>query len=241
MHAFVPRSERYDHEIPWFLRRIGCWRLEPGSAEFRWGQICWKSVGFGLGYSIYHDTANVNFHFLWLQAFIKTRVLITFREGSEDWCASYGAHTVGHNSIHLNWRGKCKILHMPWSWSHVRWSVFDGDGNRRAVIQEYNSPKIYKDGRHIERHPFVYVLRSGEIQNRTAAIHGEELEWRWRWFKWLPWPRKVRRSIAISFDDEVGERSGSWKGGVTGCSFDWRNGESMKSCLQRMQHEREFR
>lgn len=240
MHSFVPRAERYDHEIPW-LRALKCWRLEPGSAEFEWGQVTWRRISFGLGYSIYHDSANFNFSFLWLSVYIKTRVFIIFRRGTEDWNASYGIHTVDHDAIHLNWRTRCRIIHLPWAWSHVRWSVFDADGRKRPCIHEYGSPKAYKDGRHVETHPFVYVLRSGEIQNRTATIHGEELEWRWRWFKWLPWPRLIKRSIAISFSEEVGERTGSWKGGTIGCSFEWRDGENMRACLQRMQHTREFR
>lgn len=239
-HSFIPRAERYNREIPWLLRRLTCWRLEPGSAEFRWGQICWKTFGFGIGYSIYHDTANFNFHFLWLQIFLKAPVLITFREGTEDWCASYGVHTFG-TGIHFNWRTEGKIFHLPWAWAHVRSSVFDGNGSKRPEIAEYGDVKLYKDGRHVEKHPFIYVLRSGEIQNRIATIYGTEMEWRWHWFKWLPWPRMIQRSISISFDDEVGERTGSWKGGVMGCSFDWKNGETMKGCLQRMQHEREFR
>lgn len=81
---------------------------------------------------------------------------------------------------------------------------------------------------------------NGTVQNRTVTIYGEEMEWRWRWFTWLPIPRMIRRSVNISFDDEVGERTGSWKGGTIGCSYDWRSNESMLAALRRMENERKF-
>lgn len=241
--VYVPTAERYGRDVPAILRWLRCFHLEPGCARFSWGEISWRyGMGFALGYSVYHDSASFRFQFIWPAIYLKAPMLIRQRPGTEDWNASYGFSTF-HNSIHLNWRLRCKIISMPWAWgSAVRWSIFDGEGKKHPIIHEYGKTEgAYEDGRHIEHHPFVYVLRSGEIQNRTATIWGEEMEWRWLWLQWLPWPRKIVRSIHIDFDDEIGERTGSWKGGVMGCSFDWRNGESMKSCLQRMQHEREFR
>ena len=240
--VYIPTAERYGRDVPILLRWLRCFHLDQGCARFSWGEISWRyGWGFALEYSVYHDSASFRFQFIWPTIYLKAPMLIRQRPGTEDWHASYGFSTF-EDAIHLNWRLRCKIIHMPWSWSHVRWSVFDGDGNKHPVIHEYGKGAgPYEDGRHVEQYPFVYVLRSGEIQNRIATIWGEEMEWRWLWFKWMPWPRKINRSIHIDFSDEVGERSGSWKGGVTGCSFDWRNGESMRSCLQRMQHEREFR
>lgn len=240
MTVFVPRSERYGFSIPRILRALGCFRIARGSWDFRWGQIFYKSFGFALKYGVYHDDASVNVQFGWPDIHVKAPMLIKQREGTEDFIASYGFSTFG-DGVHFNWRTKCKIVKLPWALgSAVRWSVFDAEGRKRPVIHQYDGGP-YHDGRHVEKHPYVYVLRSGEIQNRTATIHGEELEWRLRYLPWLPWPRKIRRSIHVDFDAEVGERTGSWKGGVMGCGFEWRDGESMKSCLQRMQHEQEFR
>lgn len=238
--TFIPSSEWYNEKVPAILRLLGCFGWERGLLRFHWGEISYKRFGFALGYSIYHDTAHFRLQLLWLSLYLKAPMLITQRPDTEDWNANYGASTFD-GAIHLNWRLKCKIVHMPWTWgSAVRWSVFDADGKKMSIVHQYdNGPFV--DGRHTERHPFVYVLRSGKIQNRIATIHGEELEWRLRYFPWLPWPRLIKRSIAIKFDDEVGERTGSWKGGTIGCSFEWRDGESMQSCLQRMQHEREFK
>ena len=91
-----------------------------------------------------------------------------------------------------------------------------------------------------ETHDYHYlILPKGEVQNRKATIYGEEMEW--RRIKWLPLFRKIRRTIEISFDDEVGERSGSWKGGTIGCSWEWLKGETMLQSLRRMERERRFR
>lgn len=82
----------------------------------------------------------------------------------------------------------------------------------------------------------AYKLRSAALDARPRHLWRR----RWRWFQWLPWPRMVKRSIDIRFDDEVGERTGSWKGGCIGWGFDWRHGETMLDALRRMEAERKF-
>jgi len=44
----------------------------------------------------------------------------------------------------------------------------------------------------------------------------------------------------VKFSDEVGERTGSWKGGVIGTGSEMRPGESPEQCLRRMERERKF-
>ncbi len=129
-----------------------------------------------------------------------------------------------------------KFINMPWAWEHVRHSYLHSNGtvHHNALNGEYEAPPETK-----EAHPYIYVLRDRTIQHRTATINGEEREW--RWFKWLPWPRKVSRTINIEFDQEVGERTGSWKGGTTGCGYEWKRGETMVQALRRMERQREFR
>lgn len=123
------------------------------------------------------------------------------------------------DGLHLHW-GKCKgrrddpmtIVPMPWRWWHIEHKV-------------HSEP---------ETHPFTYKLRSGEVQERTATIRVESRSW------WRPWPffYRVNRYISIDFNDEVGERSGSWKGGVMSCSHSMRRGESPLDTLRRMERER---
>jgi hypothetical protein len=103
-------------------------------------------------------------------------------------------------------------ISMPWEWQHRLHEVL-GDS---------------------EAHPFRYVLKSGAVQDRIATIKPERRVWTRFWF---PWERE-NRYISIDFSDEVGERSGSWKGGVIGMSFDMQPGERPVDALRRMQRER---
>lgn len=105
-------------------------------------------------------------------------------------------------------------LSMPWEWRH----------REHEVLGEPES------------HPYRYTLRSGEAQDRTATIKPERRLWTRPWFPW----RRESRYIDIEFSDEVGERSGSWKGGVLGCGFDMLPGERPVDCLRRMETERSF-
>lgn len=107
-----------------------------------------------------------------------------------------------------------KSIDMPWQWRH-QWSRDCGD----PITQ-----------------PYRYVRRSGEVQERTATIqHGQTL-----WTRpWLPW-RKLVDAIDVRFSDEVGEGTGSWKGGTIGCGYIMKPGETPVECLRRMERERKF-
>lgn len=133
---------------------------------------------------------------------------------------TYGFVFFG-DGLHLRWgksKGKrddpIKIIGMPWQWRHRQHEVL-GDP---------------------EAHPYTYRLRSGEAQERIATIKPERRLWT-RF--WLPF-RRESRYIDIDFNNEVGERSGSWKGGVMGCSFDMLPGETPLQTLRRMERERRF-
>lgn len=105
-------------------------------------------------------------------------------------------------------------IYMPWSWKHREHKLIGAP----------------------ETHDYTYVLRSGEVQRRKATIQEQTRRWS-RW--WLPF-RRVSRSIDIEFDGEVGERSGSWKGGCIGCSYEMQRGETPLMALRRMELERKF-
>jgi hypothetical protein len=147
-------------------------------------------------------------------------------------------------SIFLYWAGRCKIIEMPWRWEHVRHDVLMQNGTWKRVssgkpFDHDSSPWNWTD-KSQEAHPYTYTLKNGTVQERTATIGVEEREWRWKWLTWLPWPRKVRRSIDVRFDQEVGERTGSWKGGTVGCGYNMQPGERPIDTLRRMEKERKF-
>ena len=58
---------------------------------------------------------------------------------------------------------------------------------------------------------------------------------------WAKWPMITKHAVDFEFNDEVGERSGSYKGGVIGSSENIMPGETPVQAIQRMEAEREFR
>lgn len=133
---------------------------------------------------------------------------------------TYGFAFFG-DGLHLHW-GKCKgtrgdpftIIGMPWRWNH----------REHTVIGEPES------------HDYRYTLRDGEVQSRTATIQIEQR----RWTRWWPPFWRTTRSIDVRFSDEVGERTGSWKGGVVGTSERMLRGETAVDTLRRMERDRRF-
>lgn len=107
-----------------------------------------------------------------------------------------------------------KAFDMPWSWKH-------------RLHEILSKPEAY---------PYRYKLKSGEVQDRIATVNVERRTWT-RF--WLPY-KKVSTSINVDFDDEVGERTGSWKGGTLGCGYEMLEGETALQCLRRMEQERKF-
>jgi hypothetical protein len=85
--------------------------------------------------------------------------------------------------------------------------------------------------------PYHYTLKSGKVQERLATVTLEKRQWHRKWFPFLT---KESTVIDVEFNDEVGERSGSWKGGTIGCSYEIRPNETMFQCLRRMEAERDF-
>lgn len=138
---------------------------------------------------------------------------------------------------------KVKKISMPYEYDWLRTSCLRKDGTWEHETNG-NDKSFYedkwKDILWIERHAYRYTLKDGTIQQRIATIRVEEREWRQRWLKWTTLFSMVRKSINIDFDKEVGERTGSWKGGVLGCSYHMKHGELPIHTLRRMESERKF-
>ena len=141
-------------------------------------------------------------------------------------------------SVHLHWGRHCKIVRLPWDYEHIKHEVMRPDGSWVPAVGCWEDKE--PDGRWTETYPYRYVLRSGEIQERNATISVERREWRQRWLQWLPLFSKKSKSIDIHFDNEIGERTGSWKGGVVGTGYNMLHGESPLECLRRMESEHRF-
>lgn len=243
-------------------RALGFRFFERGGRRWRL-RLSWAEVSgrFGIAASLINwgedSDWSLHVHLGWPNVYLKLPFLPR-REPKEQVLDSWGFsfNTDDWSSVHLNWGHRTKIVHFPWAWEFVRHSVLAPDG--RSWIHDIAGTRIPRDAVPIGmpqvdwfffsrdvptwsvKLPYRYVLRSGVVQEREATICVEEREWRWRWLMWLPRPRKISRCISVEFSDEVGERSGSWKGGTTGCGYEMRRDETPEECLRRMEAEREF-
>lgn len=145
-----------------------------------------------------------------------------------------------HEYVHTHWGNRTKLLRLPFlSFGHCLHEIRRADATWSVAGDEYSQP--YSDLRHVETHPYRYLMRDGSVQHRTATVHVDRRTWKRRWVPgWIPGAYKVRTGIEVLFSDEVGERTNSWKGGTIGCGYDLRPGETMRDCLMRMERERTF-
>lgn len=120
----------------------------------------------------------------------------------------------------------------------VIWSDTRKDRKQRDIFKamEEQNAAAAKVSR---TYDYRYQLKNGTIQERKATIHVERRTWRMRWWPLLPF-KKVSTAIDVRFNDEVGEGTGSWKGGTVGCGYDMLPNETGFDCLKRMERERKF-
>lgn len=144
---------------------------------------------------------------------------------------------------------KNKYISFPWNLEWYRTSYLESWGAGQPMVwltetkgqrKDYYDSEKWKDKFWNETYPYIYVLESGEVQERLATVKVEEREWRRRWLPFTTLFNQVIRSIAVTFDKEVGERTGTWKGGTIGCGWDLKPDESPYQCLKRMEQERKF-
>lgn len=228
-------KERYSNEIPKLLKLLGVTRICENSIEFTWGYI---SFGGGpelqLDHTYEYGVPRLCFWFFWIVFHVELP-FIKQRYDDVNNSPRYG-FSYHDKSIWWHWNLGFWAFHMPWDWQHVRHTILSPDGSvccdANDLENSWEPPEEIK-----EIHDFTYRLKTGEVQHRKATIYGGEREWRWRWFQWLPFPRMIRRTISIGFDEEVGNRSGSWKGGILGMGKEWLKGESMADSLKRVESD----
>lgn len=200
--------------------------------------------------------------------FFRFQLMLPWKSKYTDECDPPEWGIAIHNNIfwiykggkgNMNGGNKWWTWHFPWEYDWIRTSYLKKEAIApnavgRATVKANDHDWFHETkGNRLDfwdtdkrtplwqrEYPYTYVLRSGEVQHRTALLTIQEREWRQRWLKWTSAFSKVRRTIDINFSDEVGERTGSWKGGCTGCSYELLPEESPEQCLRRMEAERKF-
>lgn len=232
--------------LRWFEREKKSRRWE---ARFKWGQVT-GGVGFSAGLCLFEEYYSLHLHLIWPNIFIRLGFLQRWHREPEDMMEKWG-FSFFEDSIHLNWGRRTKIVHLPWEWQVQRQSYLLADQTwaheRRGEYGKFKSGhERYEHFRKIREQswrvtlPYTYTLRSGEIQHRQATISVREWDVRRKWTRWTRFGARITRDIDVSFSDEVGERTGSWKGGTIGCSYAINPGETPEQSLRRMERERKF-
>lgn len=139
--------------------------------------------------------------------------------------------------------GKWTTFDMPWQLKWVRTSFLRKDGTWEHETKGNHKnfwEEKWKDVIWNKTYDYKYILTSGEVQKIKATIKVEEMEWRMNWFKWTSFGNKISKTIDVTFNGEVGEEIGSWKGGTIGCGYNLLPNETPLQCLRRMEKERKF-
>lgn len=212
-------------DVGWKLELVFPYSLAALEYSEHYGNKCWFFALLGLTLFISREDYNMEY------------------DRDVAWGFSFSSSV---KALFLYWGSKCTILYYPWAdWICVRDQLMDEGGklwNRPKWIKfadgmdkEDEPPNLYE-----RILPYTYTLKSGQVQDRTAKIGVEEREWRLRLLQWTKLFNKISRCIWIEFDHEVGEKSGSWKGGVMGCGYTLLPNEDPIDCLRRMEKERKF-
>lgn len=141
----------------------------------------------------------------------------------------------------------------PWEWNWYSTEILEHKANLPGLAETCWMEKRGDRKKGFARDPhretseeansgvydYRYVRKNGEVQERKATVYVDRMVWRMKWWPILPFC-KSRTCINIRFNEEIGEGTGSWKGGCTGCGYEMLFGETPLECLQRMERERKF-
>lgn len=227
---------RFSHRLPKWLKFLGATRVCVDSIEFKWGYLGFFDTPT-LTYDYYDDDGvpriNVGI-FL-----ISVHIILPFIKTRYDTCEppAYGIQ-YHNNIIWLQWGLHTKSFNMPWDLCFIKHEVLAPIGWVAPANDEYYPP--YSDNRIVKVYDYTYQTKDGSIQYRKATVCVERREWRQRWLKWFKINRRVCEDIHVTFDGEIGEGCGSWKGGTTGCGYGMLPNETMLDCLRRMERNRVF-
>jgi len=135
------------------------------------------------------------------------------------------------------WFRHWKSFDFPWAYKFHKREVLHKDGwYTEQKGDNLWDKEFWKDHLVVNTYPYTYTLKSGEKQNTTAEIYEEKRTWK----RWFGLSKMTRHYIEVEFKDELGERAGSWKGGVISTSHSLNKNETALECLRRMENERKF-
>lgn len=247
-------QEVYSHEFAGWQKVaqkcLGMWRINRDSIDFTWGYFAphW-GFEFVLKRGGYFDN-----HYSLLLCFIwgVLHVKLPFRTRLSEGCdmPRYGIAIHGGTLwIHTGGKYDESMGQMmggrqwiTWDLPFVTWKfdehrILTSVGTWYPIKKNESSWELKPQIGHCEVHDYYYTRRNGEIQHVKATCYIEEREWH---RKWLPMCKMVRREVDVSLDGEIGEGTGSWKGGTVGFGIDIEEHETISDALVRSMNTRKF-
>ena len=217
------------------------WFRDGQTLEISWS--CGWQQGLGLGVKIFSQDSYAH-RSLWIglvfiQFYIPLGIVRQEYEVGEE--PSWYFNFSREFGMIFHWGVWRKAFDWPFHRINLGWEYLGKDGkwHDKFHIKCFERENSL---RKTEIYPYRYILKSGMVQNVKAIISKE------RWIRGRHilsrlglWPSRISYCINVEFDGEVGERSGSWKGGCIGCLYDMLPGETPVQTLRRMEKERKFR
>lgn len=139
----------------------------------------------------------------------------------------FASHTDGKANSHWS-------CFLPWNeWNLVRRRLYDDKMEMYSACNRYS----FYDENKMLCPKVKFYIRDYDGVEIVATTHIEELEWArgkkpFRWLRWFV-KNKVRRSLEIWFDQELGSEKGSWKGGTLGHGITMLPGEDHETAFKR--------
>lgn len=242
---------QWPHTLAWaMVRRVVGHKFD---TRYHWGELSFThrfwdiELRFGQGYDD-EDNDFLAIHGLFVRLYLHLPTRICRRwgdpiKGRMDREANFGFYTIDRQIV---WRWALGY----WSWNFPFFSyryesreILTPSGKQVFIsrrgerfMDRYDEEKLIA-ARYDEKFRYVYTRKNGEVQERMATVNVSRQTWSRKWFPWL---LKVSTCIDVTFDQEVGEETGSWKGGCTGCGYEMKSGETPCDTLRRMERERKF-
>lgn len=138
----------------------------------------------------------------------------------------YSVNGETPNYVCIRHGKKTRIIYLPWHKKLYKREFHAQNGG--TTDKEHEAIK--------ERHLYKYTLESGFVQDRMASVVEKKITWT----SWWGLKKEVERRIEVKFNLEVGEDTGSWKGGVLGTSFQMKEDETALQALRRMEKTLKF-
>ncbi len=132
---------------------------------------------------------------------------------------------------------------IPWlSYRPAAHWVFDGNGQLVWEEQFKNTQRAKENN--VKRFelthqltPRRYLVKDFDGEEIVVRVHQEFRKWErgTSWCSWLSWFMKgiARKTIELEFEKEIGQKKGSWKGGLIATGFKMSPGESVDACVER--------